>query len=180
MRIHRSHTVAICVDVQERLFPHIFHHDALATNCVKLIKGLKLLEVPIYVTEQYTNGLGKTIPVVSEAIGEYEPHEKMSFSACGITTIQSVVLGGQGHQMILFGVETHVCILQTALDILDQGRTPIIVEDCVSSRKEHDKLVAIERLRTEGAVITTMESLLFELMESADADVFKQISQLVK
>ncbi|MFN6112542.1 MAG: hydrolase [Bacteroidota bacterium] len=180
MRIDASHSMALCIDIPERLFPHIHQHDELADRCSRLIKGLRALEIPIVVTEQYVKGLGQTIPMIREALGEHEPLEKMSFSCCGVDAIEARVLGARRHSMILFGIETHVCVLQTALDLLEQGQTVIVVEDCVSSRNPNDKRIAIERMRTAGAIITTMESILFELLRVAGTDTFRVISSIVK
>ena len=180
MRIEKNHVTAIVVDLQERLFPHIHQHDILADRCAMFIKGLRILEIPIRVTQQYTKGLGPTIPSIVEALGEFDPLEKLNFSACAVSEIEADVLGGHGHQFILVGIETHICVQQTALDILSQGRGVIVVEDCVSSRRENDKRMAIERMRDAGAIITTAESVLFELLEKAGTDTFKEISALVK
>jgi nicotinamidase-related amidase len=180
MRLDAHHCMALCVDIQERLFPHIHDHDALADRCSRLIRGLQVLNVPITVTEQYVKGLGPTIESVREALGEHEPLEKMTFSCCGVQAIEVAVLGSRRHQIIVFGIETHVCVLQTVLDLLEQGQTVVVVEDCVSSRSANDKRVAIDRMRQQGAIITTMESLLFELLRVAGTDTFKGISAIVK
>ena len=180
MRIRREHSLGVVVDIQERLFPHIHEHDALAQRCAMLIQGLQILDVPLIVTQQYTKGLGPTIPLIVEALGTYTPLEKLSFSIVGNPDVEARILSAHGHHVIVFGIETHVCVLQSVLDILAQGRQAIVVEDCVSSRRPHDKHVAIERMRSAGAVITTAESLLFELLEEAGTDTFKQISALVK
>jgi nicotinamidase-related amidase len=180
MRIDKDHVAALVIDMQERLFPHIFGHDELAQRCAMLISGLKLLDVPLLVTQQYTAGLGPTIAPIAEALGEFDVHEKMAFSAARNNEVESVLIGSRGHQVIVIGVETHVCIMQTVQDIQSQGRRAIVVEDCVSSRRESDKRTAIERMRVLGATITSAESLLFELMETASHPMFKQISALVK
>jgi nicotinamidase-related amidase len=175
-----NHAVAICVDIQERLFPHIHENEALVRRCEILIKGLRVLNVPIIVTQQYTKGLGPTIAPIATALGEFEPIEKMTFSACGNDDVEARVLGSARHQVILFGIETHVCVLQTGLDLIAQGQKAIIVEDCVSSRSADDKRIAIERLRHAGAIITSSESILFELLRVAGTEQFKSISALVK
>lgn len=180
MRIQRNHAIAIVVDIQERLFPHIHQHDELAQRCEMLIRGLRILDVPLVVTQQYTKGLGPTLSSIGEALGRYQPHEKLTFSVVGNPDVEAQILGSHGHHVIVFGIETHVCVLQSVLDILAQGRQAIVVEDCVSSRRANDKHVAIERMRSAGAVITTAESLLFELLEEAGSDTFKRISALVK
>ncbi len=180
MRLDAHHCMALCIDIQERLFPHIHAHEELAHRCSRLIRGLGVLNVPITVTEQYVKGLGSTIDPVREALGQHEPLEKMTFSCCGVQDIEAAVLGARRHQIIVFGIETHVCVLQTVLDLLSQGQTVIVVEDCVSSRHPNDKRIAIDRMRQQGAIITTMESLLFELLRAAGTDTFKAISAIVK
>lgn len=180
MRIQRHHAIGIVVDIQERLFPHIYEHRALAERCALLIQGLRILNVPLVVTQQYTKGLGPTIAPIAEALGTFTPQEKITFSVAGNADVEAQILGSHGHHVIVFGIETHVCVLQSVLDILAQGRQAVVVEDCVSSRSARDKQVAIERMRGAGAIITTAESLLFELLEEAGSDTFKQISALVK
>jgi len=180
MRIDRTHSMAIAIDIQQRLIPHIYHNDILIPRTVALIRGLRILGVPIYVTEQYSKGLGSTIAPVAAALGEYTPLEKMGFAATAHPDVQGAVLGSYGHFVICFGIEAHVCVLQTVMDILEQGRRPIVVQDAVSSRNRLDIKVAIKRMRQQGAIVTTTESLLFELMHTAEAPEFKQISAIVK
>lgn len=180
MRIEHDHVTGLVIDIQERLFPHIYEHQALAERCAMLIRGLRILDVPLLVTQQYTKGLGPTITPIAEALGEFEVHEKQTFSAAGNSDVEARLLGSRGHQVIVCGIETHVCVLQTVQDIHAQGRRAIVIEDCVSSRRLSDKQTAIQRMRTLGATITSAESLLFELMGTADHPQFKQISALVK
>ncbi|MCX6140594.1 MAG: hydrolase [Candidatus Kapabacteria bacterium] len=180
MRLEKHHAVALCVDMQDRLFPHIHEHEALLLRCVTLIKGLQILAVPIVVTQQYTTGLGATIAPIAAALGEFDPIEKMTFSCCGSDTVEAILLGSARHAVIVFGIETHVCILQTALDLKAQGQNVYVVADCVASRNPQEKKVAIRRMRDAGITITTTESILFELLRRADTPEFKQISALVK
>ncbi len=180
MHITRQHTMALVIDVQERLMPHIFGNEELIPRITALIKGLRILDVPIMITEQYSKGLGSTIPPVAAALGEFMPSEKLTFSACGVPDVQAALMSSDGHYVICLGVEAHVCVLQTVLDIKAQGRVPIVVADAVSSRRALDAQVAIERMREQGALVTTVESLLFELLGSADEPEFKQISAIAK
>jgi nicotinamidase-related amidase len=180
MRILRGDTVAVVVDVQERLFPHIYQHGQLEHNIRTLIQGLTILDIPIVVTQQYTKGLGETIPSVKELIPDIGVIEKMSFSCCGSDDFLRTLYGLGRDNVLLLGIETHVCVMQTALDLLENGYIPIIAEDCVSSRRANDKHIAIERMRAEDAIITTSESLLFELCMVSGTEEFKKISQLVK
>jgi len=175
-----KHTQALCIDIQVRLFPHISERDEIARRTGILIRGLQLLDVPITVTEQYGRGLGATISSIREALGQYQPIEKITFSCCGAPEVEARILSGNRHHVLVFGIETHVCVQQTTLDLLAQGQKVIVIEDCVSSRNPNDKRVAIDRMRQAGAIITTMESVLFELLRQAGTETFKQISALVK
>ena len=180
MRINHEETAAVVIDIQERLLPHINEWDITLQNCLKLIDGLQVLSVPLVVTQQYTKGLGATENSVSGKIPEFSFIEKISFSCFGEPAFRSRLSSLGKKYIILFGIETHVCVLQTCLDLIDEGYMPVIVEDCVSSRKPNDKSVAIERMRQEGARITTLESILFELVQCAGTDTFKSISKIVK
>ncbi len=180
MILDQRHTLALCVDIQERLLPHIHGHQDLIRRSAILIQGLRVLDVPIVVTEQYTKGLGTTVPEIAAALGEYQPFEKTTFSCCGNPDVEAVILGGKRHQVLVFGIEAHVCVQQTVLDLLAQGQKVVVVEDCVSSRSANDARVAIERMRSAGAVISTMESVLFELLRVSGTQEFKSISALVK
>lgn len=180
MRIHKDDTTALIVDIQERLFPHIFEHEQIAQNTSILIQGLQLLNIPTIVTQQYTKGLGSTIPSIQQVLDEPEPVEKISFSCCDDEGFMKKLNDTGRKSVLIAGIESHICVQQTTLDLLDNGFIPIVIEDCVSSRKAHDKHIAIDRMRTEGAIITTYESILFELCRFAGNDTFKSISKLVK
>ncbi|MDQ7053949.1 MAG: hydrolase [candidate division KSB1 bacterium] len=180
MRIRKDRSAAVVIDIQERLFPHIFEADRLAGNVVKLIEGLKILDIPLMVTEQYSKGLGPTIPTVREALGEFQPLEKMTFSCCGAPSLMTALRNTGCKTVILFGIEAHACVLQTAVDLLEANFVPVVVEDCISSRRLNDKQVAVARMRHEGSIITTYESLLLELCVEAGTDRFKAISKIIK
>ena len=180
MRILKEKVAAVIVDIQEKLLPHIHDSDIMLRNCLKLIEGLKILSVPLIVTQQYTRGLGPTVPSIVKMFPEFMYIEKISFSCLDEPAFKKelTVLGKS--DVILCGIESHVCVLQTCMDLLETGIIPVIVEDCVSSRKPEDKIIAIERMRQEGARITSMESLLFELTREAGNEIFKLISGIVK
>ncbi len=180
MRILRNNTIALIVDVQERLFPHILEHEILEKNIIILIRGLKALNIPIVVTEQYKKGLGPTILSLHESLGDFHAYEKMCFSCYDESSIKSKIESFKPRTVILTGVEAHVCVLQTCIDLIESGYVPVVVEDCVSSRKPNDKKIAIERMRRDGAIITSYESILFELARISGTDEFKVISKLVK
>lgn len=180
MRILREDCAAIIIDVQEKLFPHIFQYDDLEKHIGILIAGLQRLGIPMIVTEQYKKGLGDTISSIQEKFSSFKSIEKISFSCCDESRFLMELRRLNKKFVILAGIETHVCVLQTILDLIEMGFVPVLVSDCVSSRKEHDKLAAIERIRQEGAVITTCESVLLELCRVAGNETFKEISRLIK
>lgn len=180
MRILIEDTAAVCVDIQEKFINIIYKFDKILRNIQILIDGLNILDVPIFVTEQYPKGLGYTIPEIKEHLEEYKPIEKLAFSCCGSDEFCDVLKKNGKKQVIVFGIETHVCVLQTVLDLIEMGYHAVLIEDCVSSRKKSDRKTAINRIRQEGAMITSYESILFELSSVAGTEKFKQISKMVK
>jgi nicotinamidase-related amidase len=180
MRINREQACGLIIDIQERLFPHIYKHDSIADNTAILIRGLKILELPLILTQQYTVGLGETISVIRDSLEGLAPIEKNCFSCCDEPKFKDSLKLIDKKLVIIAGIEAHVCILQTVLDLLADGYIPVIVENCISSRKNRDKKIAVERMRQEGAIITTYESILFELTRFAGTPQFKEISRLVK
>lgn len=180
MLIKAENCCALVVDIQQKLLPHMHQHQQLLNNALLLIEGLQLLEVPIILNEQYPKGLGASAPPISALLNNTTPYEKVSFSCCGnAPTKQKIDSLGKTHA-IVFGIESHVCVMQTCLELLGMAITPIVVSDCMSSRKEHDHQTALLRLVEQGAIPATYESLLFELCQSAKHPQFKQISNLVK
>ncbi len=180
MRIKREVSVGLVIDVQEKLFPHMDQYEALLKRCTILIEGLKLLDIPLIITEQYPRGLGATVPEISALTAQKPVIEKIAFSCCDEPGVmQSSVLQSR-RTVIICGIEAHVCVLQTVIDLQEAGYKAVVVNDCISSRNPEDKRVAVERMRDEGAVITTSESILFELARVAGTDEFKAISRLIK
>jgi nicotinamidase-related amidase len=180
MRVERNRSVAVVVDVQQRLFPHIYDNERLGANLVTLINGLKVLGIPILLTQQYTKGLGGTIREVDRVLGDYSVIEKISFSCCDESAFDKALENYKKDMVIISGIEAHVCVLQTVVDLIERNITPIVVEDCISSRKENDKRIAVMRMERQGALVTTCESILFELCRFAGNDTFRAISKLVK
>ena len=180
MRILKEKTALLVIDFQERIFPAIWEHEKLLVTVPKLINGLKVLEIPVFVTEQYVKGLGPTVSGIAEAINGIERIEKSSFSCCDESRFMMELASSGRDHIIITGIESHVCVLQTVIDLIQNGYHPIVVEDCISSRNPNDKVMAVARMRQEGAVITTYESILFELLRYSGGETFKAISRLVK
>ena len=181
-RIARENTQAMIIDVQERLTPHIYDHENIVKKTVTLIKGLQALDIPIMLNEQYKKGLGDTLPEIREVLegDNAKSFEKVTFSACDNDDSWHYLAQQNRSIVLLFGVEAHVCVMQTALDLLDNGMQPVIIGDAVGSRFPYDKKQAIRRIRRAGSVISTVESILFELCRSSKDPAFKTISNLIK
>ena len=180
MRLHTNDTIAMAIDYQEKLVPAMREKDKLISNSYKLIKGLEILDIPVVYTQQYTKGLGMTI---SELIMEdhiFEHFEKIKYSCYADESIRDYIDLINKRNIILCGVEAHICVLQTALDLKEAGYNVILVTDCIDSRKEIDKEMAIKRAIQEDIYVTTYESVLFELLGGADDSKFKEISNLIK
>ena len=180
MRIPRDNTTALIIDIQERLFPHMHDSEKVTANTEILIRGLQALSVPVYVTQQYSKGLGPTISSLERLFEPFSHIEKTAFSCCDEPEVIKIIEGGGQKFIILAGIESHVCILQTAIDLLERNYVPVVIGDCTSSRSPDDKKVALHRMRKEGAIISTCESILFELCRYSGTEEFKTISKLVK
>lgn len=180
MRVDLETTVMLLVDVQEKLFPHINNNTTLGLRLEILLKGLGILEVPILCNQQYTEKLGVTLPSLFALLPSNKVYEKRAFSCCDNPDIVQVLKQSTAKTVILAGVETHVCVLQTVLDLLANGYTPVVVVDAVGSRHHHNHEIALKRMEKEGAILTTTESILFELMRTSTHPQLKAISALVK
>ena len=166
----------LIVDMQERFMPVIPDAAQLIANCRKLLQGAQLFDVPVYATEQYPKGLGGTV----EELVEFLPQrpQKLLFSSAEVLNWGSGTETDR-YRIVVAGIETHVCVLQTVLDLIAAGFQVHVPADGVGSRHDHDWRFALERLRDSGATITTTESVLFEWAERAGTEEFKQISRIV-
>lgn len=176
MRIEREKTAALVIDYQEKLVPAMDQKERLIENSGILLAGLKELEIPMCITQQYTKGLGETVSEITSACGQEEYVEKIRFSA--YEDIKEWIRGKK--YIIVCGIEAHICVLQTLVDLKAAGYVPVLVTDCITSRRESDKIGAIERAIEEGAVTTTYESILFELLGEAGTPLSKKIQRLIK
>ncbi|RBQ29065.1 hydrolase [Aliarcobacter vitoriensis] len=180
MRINLEDTLFCLVDVQEKLFPHIGNKDELERTLPILVKGIKTLDIPIIVNEQYKKGIGETIPVLKELVSEYTAYEKTTFSGCQTGEILEAFRKSGKKNIIVAGIETHVCVLQTCIDLIENDFNVILVTNCCGSRTKLDHKMAIKRLIQSGVIPTTYESILFELTVDAKNPNFKAISSLIK
>lgn len=171
----------VVIDVQEKLCRAMDEEvlGRLTRNIAILLEGAAELGVPVVATEQYVKGLGETIPELKERLKE-KPLEKMTFSCCGGEGFLERLAATGRRQVILVGMETHVCVLQTALELLGEGYAVHLVSDAVMSRRKENWITAVTTLAAAGAVITSTESVLFQLLRVAGTDAFKKVSKLVR
>ena len=169
----------VIVDMQERLLNAMQEGTQVIAKCEKLIRAAQILDVPVDATEQYPKGLGPTVPKLRELLAA--PIEKLRFSCAeSLPWIDDASAREERDQIVVAGIETHVCVLQTALDLIGCGFRVIIPADAVTSRKPIDRDFGLKRLADQGVTVTTTEAILFEWCEVAGTPEFKQISQLVK
>jgi nicotinamidase-related amidase len=180
MRILKIYTAGLVIDIQERLFPVMSGKEQLLTNCITLVRGLQIIGIPLMVTQQYTKGLGETIPEITFEIQNFSYIEKRDFSCCGEPEVLNRLKELSIKNVLICGIESHVCVLQTALDLKEAGFEPVIILDAVSSRFESNLELAKERFRYEGIMMTSVESVLFELTRSSLSPEFKSVSNLLK
>lgn len=175
-----ANTILLLIDFQERLFPVMHDKEKLLKNVIKLVKGARVLEIPIILTEQYPKGLGPTIPEIKELIPDVKPVEKVCFSCTDEPAFSQVLKTSKRQQVLIAGIESHICVYQTAMALAREGYEVQVVSDCVASRDPENKMTAFTRFRLAGIPPTTTEMALFELLKVAQGDKFKQISSIVK
>jgi len=176
MKLDPERTTLIVVDVQEDFRKAVPDFDRVAKATATLIEGAEAIGIPIVVTEQYPKGLGATAPEIAEHLPEgTEPLEKVCFSAADA---EGFDLGGRD-QALVCGIETHVCVNQTALDLLGSGVEVHVPEDAVGSRTEQNKRVGLQKMERAGALMSTVEMALFELLGRAGTDEFKRVQKLI-
>jgi len=180
MRIKRENCTALIIDIQEKLFPVIAENEALLTRCKILLEGLRILDIPTIFTQQYTKGLGPTLHEITSLYPDFRCIEKSSFSCLDDPGYESVLEESGRNTIIIAGIESHVCVLQTAVDLQERGYFPVVISDCVSSRDLTEKQFALNRFTAEGIRVSTTESVLFELTRYSDAAEFKSISKIIK
>jgi isochorismate hydrolase len=177
--LSRDASRLLIIDVQEKLVPKIVNLGCMLANCRLLIQGAKILSVPVFATEQYPKGLGKLVPELAELLDK--PSEKLRFSCAEVLDWgMAAQAANDRFQIVVAGMEAHVCVLQTVLDLLATGFQVFVAADAISSRSELDWRIALERMSAGGATIVTTESVLFEWCEVSGTSEFKQISQLLK
>ena len=170
----------VLIDVQGKLATLMHRREELYRNLQILIKGVQVLEIPIFWLEQYPEGLGPTIPEVAQLLPDQQPMSKLCFSGCGQEEFMDRLRDSGREQLLLAGIETHICVYQTARDLLAQGYHVEVVADAVSSRTSENRRIGLERMARAGAWITSVETALFELLRQAGTQQFREIVRLVK
>ena len=178
--IEREDALLVVIDVQGKLARQMWKREELFRKMRALIEGCRHLDVPILCTEQVPEKLGPTVAEIQESLREVKPVPKKSFSCLGSDTFLSAMeRSGRAH-LILCGIETHVCVYQTAMDLLARGFRVEVVEDAVSSRSEENRAIGLRRMELAGAHPTSVEMLLLELQKVAEGDTFRKLIQLIK
>lgn len=168
----------LVIDMQQKLVPIVQQPSEITSNCLKLIEAAKLLNIPIAATEQYPKGLGPTIDQLAEHLPA--PIEKIDFSCANTLNWGLAQDDPQSRfKVVIAGIETHVCVLQTVFDLMAVGYRVYVAVDAISSRKRLDQEIALQRMAAGGATLTTTESVIFEWSERAGTPEFKQLSRLV-
>ena len=183
MALAREQSALVVIDVQERLFPAMDsdHREEVMRNLKVLAAAAQRLELPTLATEQYPKGLGHTLPEMKAALpAGLEPIEKVAFSCWAVESFRSRLAASGKRQILLGGIEAHVCVLMSALDLLAAGYSVHVVADAVTSRTQANWRLAMDYLRQAGAVVTTTETALFQLLGQADSDAFRELARLIR
>jgi len=175
-----ENTTLLIVDIQGNL-AHLMHgKELLFKNVQKLIKGIQILGIPILWVEQNPRGLGLTIPEIADLLSDIQPISKMSFSSCRNDRFVQALNALNRKQVLIAGIETHVCVYQTAAELVDIGYDVQVVTDAVSSRNMENKEIGLQRMRDSGVSLTSVETALFELLKVAEGEQFREILKIVK
>ena len=175
-----GNSVLVVIDIQDRLFRVMHDKERLLQNVTKLVRGVRALEIPVILTEQYPAGLGPTVPEIAQLLPDIKPVEKVRFDCCDEERFRQELESLKRQQVLIAGIEAHICVYQTAMALLNRGYEVQVVVNCVASREVENKEVCLTRLNSAGVSLTTMEMALFELLKVGRGDKFKQISNIVK
>ena len=180
-KLKRDDAVLVVVDIQKKLVKIMPEkpYEKILKNNIRLVKASKILNVPVLYTQQYTKGLGETVDELKELMDK-EHVEKLTFSCCGENSFMNELKKLGKKSVLLTGMETHICVLQTAIDLLENGFNVFVVADAVCSRFKDNWKFGLEYMRQAGAKVTVTETVLFQLLERSDVAEFKEVQQLIK
>ncbi|MFP4222759.1 MAG: isochorismatase family protein [Phycisphaeraceae bacterium] len=180
LRLDPDHTAIVLVDVQERLVPAMHNAEPLVRQVGRLLDAAAVLDLPVLVTEQYPDGLGQTMPALASHVARSVcRHDKTRLSAC-IGPIRDELARLQARCVLVAGLEAHVCVAQTCLDLLEQGYLTGVVADATGSRNAYDREIGLQRLFQAGVMPLTVESAVLELLGDASHDKFRDIHRIIK
>ncbi len=180
MRFKKDEIVCVAVDFQEKLLPAMHNAKGLEDKVCRFLRGMRILDIPILVTQQYTKGLGSTTKNISESLGEFKHIEKPCFSAWVEENFVSALKETGRKKVIILGIETHICLRQSVIDLMDNGYEVYVVNDCCSSRDVLNHNTALNEMRDLGARVLPYESVLFDILNTATHEHFKEISKIIK
>ena len=182
LRLDADLAMLLVIDVQAKLLPAIQDRDDVSFNVQQLLRGSRVFELPVLATEQYPKGIGPTVPPVAELLARREATviEKSTFSACGDEQLREALRRIDRPEVILCGIEAHVCVLQSALDLVSMDHRVYVCADAVGSRRRLDRQWGLSRMQQAGVAVTTTEAVLFELCERCGTPRFKELLDLIK
>ncbi len=178
--LDKNDVVLLIIDMQDKLESVMKMRDHVVKNCLHLIELAKMQNIPIVVTEQYPRGLGRTVPEIQAALPNYKPIEKVSFNCCAEPAFLTEIKKQGKKKVIVTGMETHICVLQTSLGLLQEGLDVHLVQDAVCSRTKENWKTGVEFMRSAGAVVTCTETVLFQLLKVVGTEEFKKISMRIR
>lgn len=174
-----QNTLCLLIDVQQRLIPAMSDSSLFVQKCQQFLTGLNALEIPFFITEQYPKGLGQTLDEIKQITGDCPHLEKTQFSAF-LPELESDLREKQIQNVIVIGAETHVCVLQTVIDLRLKGFNVWVPQECVASRTAQNKANGLQQMQQQGVIVSNIESILFALLKDAKHPAFKTISKLIQ
>jgi nicotinamidase-related amidase len=179
--LDRKRAALVVIDMQEKFRPMMADFDEVAARIAVMVQGCKLLNIPILVTEQYPQGLGRTALEIQSYLSEAtKPIEKLTFSSCGVPEFDLQLREQHIEQVMLVGIEAHICVSQTAHDLLQLGYQVHLIREAIGARFLHNREVALAKMQRAGAILSSVEMALFEMMKASDAAEFKAVQKLIK
>jgi nicotinamidase-related amidase len=178
--LNRDDALLLIVDVQGKLASLVHDNDVLQKNISKLIRACRILQVPVLYAEQYPKGLGPTVTPLKDLLAEESPFEKLSFSCCGAEGFMDYLRKLNRNEVLVTGIETHVCVYQTAVELIEYGYNVHLIVDAVSSRTPENRDIGVHCIENAGAWLKSTEMVIFELLKIAEGEDFKAISGIIK
>ncbi|UCG71235.1 MAG: hydrolase [Thermoplasmata archaeon] len=176
----KENTALVVVDVQEKLLPYVVDKEKVVDNIKMMIKFAHIMDIPVILTEHYPKGLGTTVTEINEVLKEYSPKKKVIFSCFGSPGFSKKIKELDVKRIMICGIESHICVEQTTLDAMDSGYEVHVIADAISSRTRMNRDFGIDKMRQFGAIISSTEMAMYEIMERADTEEFKEVLKLVK